>query len=173
MNLNSTRKHISALTGICFTLLSAGAQAATTAQVEATVTIDIPEPTCSIAVPARVELGTLTPGMTINWLPDVLVNVNCDGHPIKHVLYMQSSNKLSGQNDGIYLKQSKDNADTGILLKLAGKDGNKFTTDEQNPESVASGTGSSTYPVKIQVQVPDNTKAGEVGGIVTFKLHYS
>lgn len=140
---------------------------------EGTVTVDISEPTCSVSAPQTVNLGMLGPGMVITWLPDVSISVDCSGQPIKHALYMTSQNTLFGQQDGIFLKRSSDNTDTGIVLQLKGADSNKFTTDEQKPEAVSSGTGSATYPIKVRVDVPKDAKAGAVEGTVVFKLHYS
>lgn len=154
-------------------LLSAGGEAATSKTLLSEVIIDIPEPTCSVSAPDNVDLGVLTPGMNITWLPDVNVGVECNGKTIKHILYMTTRNTHSGQNDGILLRQTKDQSDTGILLQLEGIEGKKFTTDESRPESVASGTSTANYPIKVRVKVPVDAKGGEVGGTVVFKLHYS
>ncbi|ELO4999958.1 type 1 fimbrial protein [Escherichia coli] len=167
-------KTSSAIAGIIFTLLSAGAQAVIeTKTVTAMLTIDISEPTCTVSAPDTVNLGVLTPGMKITWLPDVSINVDCGGQDIKHALYMQSQNTQTSQHDGIFLKRKDDNTDTGILLQLEGAESNKFTVDEQHPEAVSSGTRSATYPIKVRVDVPRDAKAGEVGGTVIFKLDYS
>lgn len=172
MKLVYIRNRINTVVGIFFMLLSASAPANVIGELYSEVVVDIAEPTCSISAPPTVDLGVLTPGMKISWLPDVSINVDCGGQSMKHALYMQSQNTQTSQHDGIFLKQ-KDNADTGILLQLEGEDSNKFTIDEQNPESVSSGTGSATYPIKIRVDVPGDAKGGEVGGTVIFKLAYT
>ncbi|EHM7742178.1 fimbrial protein [Salmonella enterica subsp. enterica serovar Braenderup] len=174
MNLTNPLKRMGITGSILFALLPTKGLADPATQVfETTVTIAIPVPTCSVSAPATVDLGTLTPGMKINWLPDVSISVNCDGQPIKHAVYMQSQNKQTSNHDGIFLRQSSDHADTDILLHLRGSNGSdKFTTDEQNPVAVHEGTGTSTYQTKVLVEVPNNAKAGEVSGIVTFKLTY-
>lgn len=169
------RKRIHTLAGILFMVLFASAPASGSVllgTLESTVTVDISEQTCTVSAPDIVNLGTLTPGMVISWLPDVMISVDCGGQPIEHALYMTSQNTLAGQQDGIFLKRSSDNTDTGILLQLKGADSNNFTTDEQNPVSVSSGTGSTSHPIKVRVDVPQDAKAGEVEGTVIFKLHY-
>lgn len=136
-----------------------------------TVTVDVSQPTCSISVPSSVQLGTLTPGMKISWLPDVSITVDCAGSSIKHAVYMMSANTLSSGNDGIFLKQN--NSNTDILLKLEGENGNsKFTTNEQSPYYIHEGLTGKVYNTKILVDVPDNAKAGSVSGTVVFKLAY-
>ncbi|EEJ8283089.1 type 1 fimbrial protein [Salmonella enterica] len=168
------RKKTHTLAGMLFMVLFASTPASGAIEtLEATVTVDISEPTCSVSAPQTVNLGMLTPGKVITWLPDVSISVDCSGQPIKHALYMTSQNTLFGQQDGIFLKRGSDNTDTGIVLQLKGADSNKFTTDEQNPEAVSSGTGSATYPIKVRVEVPKDAKTGEVVGTVVFKLHYS
>jgi len=154
-----------------FVMFPVSALAAATQTYSTTVTVDIPQPTCSISAPSSVQLGTLTPGMKISWLPDVSITVDCGGHSTKHAVYMVSANTQPSGHDGIYLKQN--NSDTGILLKLQGANGNnKFTTDEQNPSYIHEGTSGITYPTKLFIDVPSNAKPGDVSGIVIFKLTY-
>lgn len=168
------RKQIKTVVGILFVMLSANDPAyCWSDSLEVTVTVDISAPTCTISAPETKDLGVLTPGMKITWLPDVSINVDCGGQNIKHSLYMQSQNTQTSQHDGIFLKRKDDNTDTGILLQLEGAESNKFTVDEQHPEAVSSGTGSATYPIKVRVDVPKDAKAGEIGGAVVFKLDYS
>ncbi|HHX4755904.1 TPA: fimbrial protein [Escherichia coli] len=158
------------------TLLIAALPAYVTAATEifnTTVTVDIPEPTCSISVPAKVELGILTAGMKINWLPDIQITVDCKGNSVKHGVYMQSQNEQPSSRDGIYLKRTNDNSNSGVLLKIVGSNGNdKLTHDEKNPSYIHEGTTGTTYPTKILVDVSSDAKAGGVSGTVTFKLTY-
>ncbi|HCQ3869443.1 TPA: type 1 fimbrial protein [Escherichia coli] len=173
MNSIYSSKQIEKILTILFVLLSNGASAATDTY-NTTVTIDIPQPTCSVSVPAEVQLGTLTPGMKINRLPDFTIQVDCGSYSVKHAVYMLSSNTLSSNNDGIFLKQ-EDNSDTDIILKIKGTNGNsKFTDDEQNPVLIHEGknSGSINYPTKISVDMPDKAKPGKVRGSVIFKLTY-
>ncbi|CAD6106219.1 fimbrial protein [Escherichia coli] len=159
------------LAGFFFVMFPVSALAAGTKSYNTTVTVDIPQPTCSISVPSDVHLGTLTPGMKISWLPDVSITVDCAGSSIKHAVYMMSANVLSSGNDGIFLKQN--NSNTGILLKLEGENGSsKFTANEQSPYYIHEGTTGKTYKTKLSVDVPDNAKAGSVSGVVVFKLTY-
>lgn len=168
------RKQIKTVVGILFVMLFANEPAYCLSEnVDVTVTVDISAPTCTVSAPITKDLGVLTPGMKITWLPDVNIIVDCGGQDIKHALYMQSQNALTSQHDGIFLKRKDDNTDTGILLQLEGTESNKFTVDEQHPEAVSSGTGAATYPIKVRVDVPKDAKAGEVGGAVIFKLDYS
>ena len=169
------RAKIKIFFSILFTILSTSVLAATgdmISELSTTVTIDIPEPTCTVSAPATVNLGVLIPGMEKRRVPDVNINVDCGGQNTKHVLYMQSSNTLNSQHDGIFLKQ-KDETDTGVLLQLEGKDSNKFTVDEQKPEAVSTGTGTTTHPFKVHVGVPRDVKPGDGGGMVVFRLAYT
>lgn len=168
-------KRIHTLAGILFMVLFASAPASGGTHLGtmlSKVTVEISESTCTVSAPDLVDLGTLTPGMVISWLPDISISVDCGGQPIEHALYMTSLNTLAGQQDGIFLKRNSDNTDTGILLQLKGADSNNFTIDEQKPVSVSSGTGSTSHLIKVRVDVPKDAKAGEVGGTVIFKLHY-
>ncbi|HCU1619360.1 TPA: type 1 fimbrial protein [Escherichia coli] len=155
---------------IIFAMFSMYVQAETKTY-STTVTVNVSQPTCAVSAPSSVQLGTLTPGMKISWLPDVNITVDCAGSSIKHAVYMMSANALSRSNDGIFLKQN--NSDTGILLKLEGENGSsKFTTNEQNPYYIHEGLTGKMYKTKILVDVPDNAKAGSVSGTVIFKLAY-
>ncbi|EPB2926249.1 fimbrial protein [Escherichia coli] len=175
MKIIYIRTQIKIFLSILFTILSTSVLAATGDMIgerSVTVTVDIPEPTCTVSAPATVNLGVLIPGMEKGGGPDVNIRVDCGGQNTKHVLYMLSSNTLNSQHNGIFLKQ-KDETDTGVLLQLEGKNSNKFTVDEQKPEVVSSGAGTTTHQLKVQVGVPRDAKPGEVGGMVVFRLAYT
>ncbi|MDA6669815.1 fimbrial protein [Escherichia coli] len=166
------RKKIKMVITMFFSILTINVSAAPTL-LQTKVTVSIPEPTCSVSAPEKVDMGILTPGMKINWLPDIDVKVNCSGEVAGYVVYMLSQNKQPSSHDGIYLKQGGN--DTNILLRLRGSTNNdQFTTDEQNPVSIHEGKGSGmfSHPTKIVIEVPKDAKAGEVTGTVIFKVTY-
>lgn len=98
------RKKIRMVITMFFSILTINVSAAPTS-LQTKVTVSIPEPTCSVSAPEKVDMGILTPGMKINWLPDIDVKVNCSSEVAGYVVYMLSQNKQPSSHDGIYLKQ--------------------------------------------------------------------